>query len=40
MPENMIQRIMRNFYIIGRSSKTYIQEHNKCEGQIRDLKYQ
>ena len=40
MTGTMMKIIMRNFYIIGRSSKTYIQEHNKCEGQIRDLKYQ
>ena len=39
MPENMIQRIMRNFYIIGRSNETYNHHQNKCEGHIRDLKY-
>ena len=36
----MIQRIMSNFYIIGRSSEPYNQQHNKREGLIRDLQYQ
>ena len=35
----MMQIIMRNFYRIGRSSETYNQHQNKCEGNIRDLKY-
>ena len=40
MPGTMIQRTMRNFYIIGRSSGLYTQQQNKCEGHIRDLQYQ
>ena len=39
MPGTMIQIIMSNFYIIGRPSETYTQQHNKREGNIRDLKY-
>ena len=36
---NMMQRIMKNFYSIARSSETCIQQRNKCEGKIRYLKY-
>ena len=39
MPGTMIQRIMSNFYIIGRSSEPYTQQQNKCEGKIRYLQY-
>ena len=39
MTGTMMKIIMRNFYIIGRSSETYNQHKNKCEGQIWDLKY-
>ena len=39
MPGTVMQIIIRNFYIIGRSSELYNQKQNKCEGQIRDLKY-
>ena len=39
MTGTMMQRITRKLYIIGRSSELYNQQQNKCEGQIRDLKY-
>ena len=39
IPGATMLRIMSNFYIIGRSSDPYNQQHNKCEGQIRDLEY-
>ena len=39
MPVTTTKIIMRNFYIIGRSSEIYTQQHNKCEGKIRDLQY-
>ena len=37
MPGTIIQIIMRILYIIGRSSDPYTQQHNKCEGQMRDV---
>ena len=37
MPRTVMQRIMRNFYIIGRSSEKYTQQQNNFEGKIRDL---
>ena len=37
MPETMIKIIMRNFYIIGRSSQPYTKQQNKPEGNITDL---
>ena len=40
MTGTMMQIIMRNFYIIGRSSETYNQQQNNYEVQIREFKYQ
>ena len=40
MPGTMMQRVMKNFYIIGRSAEPYTQQQNKCEGQFREWQYQ
>ena len=40
MTGTMMKIIMRNFYIIGRSSEPYTQQQNNCEGHIRRGPYQ
>ena len=40
MPGTIMQIITSKLYIVGRSSETYTQQQNKCEGNIRDLQYQ
>ena len=37
MPGAMTQRILRKFYMIGKSNDSYTQQQNKLEGHIRDL---
>ena len=37
MPGAMMQRILRKFYIIGKSNDSYTQQQNKFEGNIRDF---
>ena len=39
MPGTTMQRVIKNFYIIGRSAEPYMQWQNKSEGQIRELQY-
>mmetsp|Transcript_15996 Transcript_15996/g.23839 ORF Transcript_15996/g.23839 Transcript_15996/m.23839 type:complete len:1130 (+) Transcript_15996:7540-10929(+) len=39
LPGTKMQRVMKDFYIKGRSSEPYTQQQNKCEGQIRELQY-